>query len=109
MYHVPAEAITWLSVETQRLYDQVLILVRNTSGDLNFHDALIALGCQELGVHFIASFDADFDRVAWLTRLDTPDTVMAALKKAKVESPRPKPLPLVEGDMGSALPERERK
>ncbi len=48
--------ITWISAETQRLYDQVIALVRSTSGTLNFHDALIALGCRELGIEIIASF-----------------------------------------------------
>jgi predicted nucleic acid-binding protein len=61
MHQVPVGVIVWLSSETQRLYGQVIELVRNTSGDLNFHDALIALGCQELGVRVIASFDRDFD------------------------------------------------
>lgn len=81
MHQVPTEVITWLSAETQRLYDQVIALVRNTSGDLNFHDALIALGCRELGVKIIASFDQDFDQVAWLTRVDTPDAVTTAFKQ----------------------------
>lgn len=79
MHQVPMGTITWLSVETRHLYDQVIALVRNTSGDLNFHDALIALGCRELGVKVMASFDQDFDQIAWLTRVDTPDAVMTAL------------------------------
>jgi predicted nucleic acid-binding protein len=69
---VPTEAIVWLSFETQRLYARVIELVRTTSGDLNFHDALIALGGQLLGVDIIASFDRDYDQVAWLTRVGTP-------------------------------------
>jgi predicted nucleic acid-binding protein len=77
LHQVPTEAIVWLSSETQRLYDQVIELVRTTSGDLNFHDALIALGGQLLGVDIIASFDRDFDQVAWLTRVGTPEAVMA--------------------------------
>jgi hypothetical protein len=39
-HQVPPGAITWVSAETQRLYEQVIALVRNTSGRLNFHDAL---------------------------------------------------------------------
>jgi len=74
--------ITWISAETQRLYDQVIALVRNTSGSLNFHDAMIALGCRELGISIIVSFDRDFDQVTWLTRVETPDAVMTGLKQA---------------------------
>ena len=43
LQQVPAPVITWLSAETPRLYDRVIELVRETSGVLNFHDALIAL------------------------------------------------------------------
>jgi predicted nucleic acid-binding protein len=84
-HQVPPEAITWLSAETQRLYSQVIALVRNTSGKLNFHDALIALGCQELGIAIIASFDRDLDQVTWLTRVETPDAVVTAFKPAPVD------------------------
>lgn len=82
---VPTEVVTWLSTETRRLYDQVISLVCNTAGELNFHDALIALGCQKLGVGIIATFDADFDHVDWLVRADTPDAAMAALKEGETE------------------------
>jgi len=82
LQQVPAPVITWLSAETQRLYDRVIELVRETSGVLNFHDALIALGCQESGVAVIASFDRDFDQVSWLTRVDTPEAVDTAFGSA---------------------------
>lgn len=82
LQQVPAAVITWLSAETQRLYDRMIELVRETSGVLNFHDALIALGCQELGVTIIASFDRDFDQVSWLTRVDTPEAVTTAFGSA---------------------------
>lgn len=84
-HQVPPEAITWLSAETQRLYDQVIALVHNTSGELNFHDALIALGCRELGIAIIASFDRDFDQVTWLTRVETPAAVMTAFRQATAD------------------------
>jgi predicted nucleic acid-binding protein len=60
------------SKEIQRLYPEILALVREHHGELNFHDALIALACRELDIPYIASFDRDFDRVSWLTRIDTP-------------------------------------
>jgi predicted nucleic acid-binding protein len=82
---VPAEVIVWLSSETQRLYERVIELVRNTSGVLNFHDALLALGCQKFGVEVIASLDRDFDQVAELTWVDTPEAVRAICEHATEE------------------------
>jgi predicted nucleic acid-binding protein len=75
LQQVPATTITWLSAETQRLYDRVIGLIRETSGVLNFHDALIVLGCQELGIAILVSFDRDFDQISWLTRIDTREVV----------------------------------
>jgi predicted nucleic acid-binding protein len=69
---VPREIIVWVSGETQHLYDEIVELVVSSSGWLNFHDALIALSCRELGIPFVASFDADFDNISWLTRLAGP-------------------------------------
>lgn len=77
---VPSEQITWVSPEIVRLYSQIMALVRAHRGELNFNDALIALACRELGVHFIASFDRDFDSVDWLVRFETPDDVRAATR-----------------------------
>jgi predicted nucleic acid-binding protein len=87
LQEVPTDIIVWLSSETQRLYDQVIELVRSTSGDLNFHDALIALGCRLLGVTVIASFDRDVDQVAWLARVDTPEAVMAVFAPSQNNEP----------------------
>ncbi|MFQ6016158.1 MAG: PIN domain-containing protein [Anaerolineae bacterium] len=39
---------------------------------MNFNDALIALACRERGIPAIASFDADFEQVAWLRHLAPP-------------------------------------
>jgi predicted nucleic acid-binding protein len=72
----PSEKITWVSSETRRLYPQILSLVQEHQGELNFHDALIALACRERGIQYIASFDRDFDRIPWLTRLDSPDSIL---------------------------------
>lgn len=82
LQQVPTSVLIWLSAETPRLYDRVIELVRETSGMLNFHDALIALGCQKLEVAVIASFDRDFDQVSWLTRVDTPEAVRTAFGPA---------------------------
>jgi hypothetical protein len=43
----PKQEITWVSKETERLYDDIVKLVEETKGKLNFHDALIALCCRE--------------------------------------------------------------
>ena len=55
------------------LYTEIVELVRSSRGELNFNDALIALSCRHRGISFIASFDRDFDNVAWLRRVAKPD------------------------------------
>ena len=50
-------------------------MMRGSSGELNFNDALIALACREREIPAIASFDADFDRVDWLRRIAGPEDV----------------------------------
>ena len=61
---VPDDLIVWVSAETQRLYAEILKLIQDTAGELNFHDALIALACRDLNIGFIASFDQDFDQIS---------------------------------------------
>lgn len=73
---IPAGAIAWVSGESERLYDEVLALIRRTGGELGFHDALIALVCRERSIPVIISFDHDFDRIAWLTRIGTAEEVL---------------------------------
>ncbi len=68
-----ADAITWVFPDVPRLYPQIISLMTQSGGELNFHDALIAHVCRERGILAIASFDADFDRVSWLRRLAVPD------------------------------------
>lgn len=74
---VPLETITWILPDVPRLYSAALALIRSSRGALNFDDALIALACQERGIPAIASFDADFDQVAWLRRLARPEDVIS--------------------------------
>lgn len=78
---VPKEAITWVSPGIRRLYEQVVALIRDTHGELNFHDAVIVLNCRSCGIKIIASFDRDFDQVEWLTRMESPDQVLAAFEQ----------------------------
>ena len=78
----PAEKITWVSPLTERLFPSVLALVRRHKGKLNFHDALIALACQEFNIRYIASFDRDFDEIDWLTRISTPQGIVSTAHNA---------------------------
>lgn len=74
---IPAPAITWIGGAAQQWLHEILRLCRESHGTLNFHDALMALACQNLEVRFLVSFDTDFDRLPWLTRLS--DTAQIAL------------------------------
>ena len=74
---LPPETLTWLYPEVPRLYRPVLELIRTSAGELNFHDGLIAVACRERQMRLLASFDPDFDRLPWLTRVATPTDVMA--------------------------------
>ncbi|MBI4594992.1 MAG: PIN domain-containing protein [Candidatus Tectomicrobia bacterium] len=72
---VTEESIIWISRETKRFYPEMISLVRDSIGALNFNDTLLALGCRELAVEFIATVDSDFDSVAWLKRLSSPNDI----------------------------------
>jgi predicted nucleic acid-binding protein len=78
---VPVRDITWISGEIKRLYDQVVELVRDSAGALNFHDALIALMCREWAIAVLVSFDQDFDQVGWLTRAGSAAEVVMTLQQ----------------------------
>ncbi len=71
----PSRLIVWLGPDWPRLYDEIVALVRQSDGELNFNDALIALSCRLRGFQFIASFDPDFDHVPWLKRFGQPADV----------------------------------
>ncbi|MFN2305145.1 MAG: type II toxin-antitoxin system VapC family toxin [Anaerolineales bacterium] len=75
LMQVPIDDITWISSEIQRLYQKTIEQVRQTEGALNFHDALMALYCQEYEIKAIISFDRDFDRISWLKRVAAPEDV----------------------------------
>ena len=77
---VPKEQITWVSGEIERLYDEIVELVRSSGGALNFHDALIALICRDRGLGILASFDQDFDQINWLIRVGDEAAVKSALR-----------------------------
>jgi len=68
----PEDGILWVLPDVPTLYTEIIELVRSSRGQLNFNDALIALSCRRREIPFIASFDQDFDRVAWLKRVAEP-------------------------------------
>jgi len=70
---IPQTDITWILSQTQELYSESIDLMKSSSGELNFHDSLIALICRDYKIPFIASYDADFDQVPWLTRISSPE------------------------------------
>ena len=53
-------------LQEEGLYERATIFATD------FNDALLALSCRNRGIPYVASFDADFDTVAWLKRLATP-------------------------------------
>lgn len=65
----PSDLVTWIMPEAPRCYGEVLALMRQTNGRLNFNDALIALLCRSSHIYRIASFDIDFDLIPWVTRI----------------------------------------
>ena len=69
----PTKSIVWLYPDLPKVYEDVIALVEQSSGELNFNDALIALACRDRGITHLASFDADFDGVPWLKRISRPD------------------------------------
>jgi predicted nucleic acid-binding protein len=73
--HFPTKSIVWLYPDLPQLYDDVLAMVEQSGGELNFNDALIALSCQRRGISYLASFDSDFDRVGWLKRIAQPSNL----------------------------------
>lgn len=63
------EDISWIYPAVKRYYDDCLALIRDHSGKVNFHDALIAIAAKELNISHIVSFDKDFDLFSWLRRI----------------------------------------
>jgi len=60
---IPTTEITWISLHTQEWFPEIVDLVKQHKGVLNFHDAMIALACKKANIQYIASFDRDFGMV----------------------------------------------
>ena len=71
--YAPESNITWLLPEVPAFYSEVLRLMQSSRGELNFHDALIAIICREQQIPAIASYDADFEQIPWLKRIASPE------------------------------------
>jgi predicted nucleic acid-binding protein len=78
---IPNTAITWLYPLLPHWYSRCLAVMRTTQGQLNLHDALIAVAMQELSFSGLMSFDTGFDRIASINRLGSSDDVDAWLKE----------------------------
>ena len=74
----PAEDVLWVLPDVPALYPDIVELVRSSGGELNFHDALIALSCRHREIPLLASFDRDFDRLAWLGRVARPEDLVSS-------------------------------
>ena len=55
--------------------------MRESQGQLNFHDPLIVVAMQELGFSALLSFDAGFDEVVSINRLGSTNEVALWLKE----------------------------
>lgn len=71
----PKNSILWLYPDLPDLYDEIIAVIEESSGALNFNDALIALSCRNRKISLLASFDSDFDAVDWLKRIADPDNL----------------------------------
>ena len=69
---IPAENISWIYPEVRRLYPDILAVIKEHEGKLNFHDALMVLAAREMGISHFVSFDQDFDEVEGNERIDRP-------------------------------------
>jgi len=72
---VSEEEIEWLYPEVPNLYTDIMKLVKEKEGRLNFHDALIALFAKEYSLGYIVSFDLDFDGIDWITRIKNEEEI----------------------------------
>jgi predicted nucleic acid-binding protein len=77
---LPYSNISWVSVLIQTYYSEILELMTHHNGKLNFNDALIVVYMKKNNLQFIASFDSDFDDVAWVQRISTPSDIEKYVK-----------------------------
>ena len=68
-FKIPLEKITWASMNSWRWYNNILSLIDQYKGELNFNDAFIAIQMQRSHISHLISFDKDFDQLLWVTRV----------------------------------------
>lgn len=66
---VPKEKLEWLYPNVPDLYSDIVELIKEKEGRLNFHDALIALFTKGQKSKYVVSFDTDSDEVDWVVRI----------------------------------------
>ncbi len=66
----PIEKIFWIVSYAKEKYHLILDLIVLNKGTLNFNDALMGIYAKERGLNYILSFDKDFDKIAWLKRIE---------------------------------------
>lgn len=67
---MPKEKVEWLYPNVPDIYSNIVKLIKEKEGRLNFHDALITLFIKENNSKYLVSFDQDFDEVDWIVRID---------------------------------------
>ena len=67
--HPPA----WSSPHVPGLFAAILDLRGPHQGRVNVHDALLTLEARDVGIPYIASFEADVDAISWLKRISAPE------------------------------------
>lgn len=68
---LPPSKLTWITPLVPLYYDDVLRMMVEHSGTLNFFDALIALYMARHHHHFLVSFDSDFDILPGIQRMSS--------------------------------------
>ena len=72
---VSEEEIEWVYPNVPEIYSDIMKLIKEKKGKLNFHDSLISLFMAEQRLSYIASFDTDFDEIDGIMRLSDEDQI----------------------------------
>ena len=65
--------ITLIYPDVEDHYDEIMEIMKSSSGKLNFHDCLICIAARERYLRYIVSFDRDFDEAEGLIRIKEKD------------------------------------
>lgn len=72
---VPEAEIEWIYPNVPEIYRDIIKLIKEKNGKLNFHDALISLFMKDQDLEFITSFDMDFDDIEGIVRLSDAEEI----------------------------------